>query len=219
LVRQVTESRVEAARHANPLTLLPGNIPISEHIERLLSAGADFVCCYADLRNFKPFNDYYGYWRGDEMIKLLARTAQEHCDPQRDFLGHVGGDDFVILFQSADWQTRCAALVSRFNESAEKLYDDNCRDAGGIEAEDRHGVKRFFAFTSLYVGAVPVSQGHRYKGAADVASAAARAKQAAKPQALDIHLTSRFLMTQPGTGRALTVAACRRVSRSIQGPD
>ena len=60
LVRQVTESRIEAARHANPLTLLPGNIPISEHTDRLLAAEADFVACYADLSCFKPFNDYYG---------------------------------------------------------------------------------------------------------------------------------------------------------------
>jgi GGDEF domain-containing protein len=53
--RTVTESRIEAARHANPLTFLPGNIPITEHIERLLASGGDFVACYADLNNFKPF--------------------------------------------------------------------------------------------------------------------------------------------------------------------
>ncbi len=65
LVRSVTESRVEAARHANPLTFLPGNIPISQHIDRLLKKQVSFVACYADLNHFKPFNDYYGYWRGD----------------------------------------------------------------------------------------------------------------------------------------------------------
>ena len=58
LVRMVTESRIEAARHANPLTFLPGNIPITEHIERLLASGGEFVACYGDLNNFKPFNDH-----------------------------------------------------------------------------------------------------------------------------------------------------------------
>jgi EAL domain-containing protein (putative c-di-GMP-specific phosphodiesterase class I)/GGDEF domain-containing protein len=198
LVRQVTESRIEAARHANPLTLLPGNIPISEHIERLLAARARFVCCYADLRDFKPFNDHFGYWRGDEMIKLLARTAQNHSDPRRDFVGHVGGDDFVILFQSEDWNARCTALVSEFNAAAIQLYDDHARQAGGLVAEDRQGVSRFFGFTSVYMGAVPVSEGHRFKGAAELASAAARAKQAAKARAGELHLLTDFAATQPG---------------------
>jgi EAL domain-containing protein (putative c-di-GMP-specific phosphodiesterase class I)/GGDEF domain-containing protein len=198
LVRQVTESRIEAARHANPLTLLPGNIPISEHIERLLAACARFVCCYADLRDFKPFNDHFGYWRGDEMIKLLARMAQHHSDPRHDFVGHVGGDDFVILFQSEDWSARCNAMVSEFNAAAIQLYDDSARQAGGLVAEDRQGVSRFFGFTSLYMGAVPVSPGHRFTGAADLANAAARAKQAAKARAGALHLVTDFAATQPG---------------------
>ena len=80
LVRAVTELRIEAARHANPLTLLPGNIPLTEHIGRLLDAGATFTACYFDLNNFKPYNDLYGYWRGDEMIRLAAGTIANHCD-------------------------------------------------------------------------------------------------------------------------------------------
>ena len=90
LVRSVTETRIEAARHANPLTFLPGNVPISQHIERLLASGAEFVACYADLNNFKPFNDLYGYWRGDEMIRMLARIILANCDAQRDFVGQIG---------------------------------------------------------------------------------------------------------------------------------
>jgi predicted signal transduction protein with EAL and GGDEF domain len=190
LVRRVTESRIEAARHANPLTLLPGNIPISEHIERLLAAGSDFVACYADLNSFKPFNDYYGYWRGDEVIKLLAATISRHADPQRDFVGHVGGDDFVILFQSADWLVRCERLVAEFNAAAVQLYDADARAAGGIEAEDRRGFRQFFGFTSVYMGAVALGANSALRGAAEVATAAARAKLQAKAQGLAIHLGS-----------------------------
>ncbi len=179
LVRVVTEVRIEAARHANPLTFLPGNIPITEHIERLLSSSGDFVACYCDLNDFKPYNDHYGYWRGDEMIRLVARTLASHCDPRRDFIGHVGGDDFVVLFQSADWLDRCERIVAVFNEMARSLFDDAAIAKGGIEAEDRHGVKRFFSFTTLSIGAVPVRPG-RFERPEDVASAAAAAKHSAK---------------------------------------
>ena len=179
LVRVVTEVRIEAARHANPLTFLPGNIPISEHIGRLLASGGAFVACYGDLNDFKPYNDHYGYWRGDDMIRLVARTLVSHCDPRRDFVGHVGGDDFVVLFQSDDWLERCERIVAAFNQKALSLFDEEALAAGGIEAEDRHGVQRFFPCTTLSIGAVPVRPG-AFARAEQVASAAAAAKHKAK---------------------------------------
>lgn len=179
LVRSVTEVRLEAARHANPLTFLPGNIPISQHIERLLAGGAEFVACYADLNNFKPFNDHYGYWRGDEMIRLVARVMVAHCEAQRDFVGHVGGDDFVILFQSSDWQPRCERIVQEFGALSPSLFDEVARQAGGIEAEDRDGTRRFFPFTTLAIGAVRIRRGE-YQNAEEVATQAALAKHDAK---------------------------------------
>jgi diguanylate cyclase (GGDEF)-like protein len=179
LVRSVTETRIEAARHANPLTFLPGNIPISQHIERLIRKKVCFVACYADLNNFKPFNDYYGYWRGDEMIRLLARLAMEQCDSQRDFLGHVGGDDFILLFQSPDWRQRSERLVEAFNTQAQSLFDDAARNAGGIEAEDRQGVLRFFPCTTVSIGAIAID-GSQFSRAEDVANLAALAKHDAK---------------------------------------
>jgi len=179
LVRSVTEMRIEAARHANPLTFLPGNIPISQHIERLLAAGVRFVACYADLNNFKPFNDQYGYWRGDEMIRLVAKICQSHCNQQRDFLGHVGGDDFIILYQSENWQVRCQQIIDDFAGQAMALFDESARRAGGIEAEDRFGVIRFFPLTTLSIGAVKIAPG-QLNNAEQVASLAALAKHDAK---------------------------------------
>ena len=179
LVRSVTETRIEAARHANPLTFLPGNIPISQHMERLIRKQVRFVACYADLNNFKPFNDYYGYWRGDEMLRLLARLAMLQCDSQRDFLGHVGGDDFILLFQSSDWRARSERLVEDFNTQARGLFDEAARLAGGIEAEDRHGIPRFFPCTTVSIGAVAID-GSRVSRAEEVANLAALAKHDAK---------------------------------------
>jgi diguanylate cyclase (GGDEF)-like protein len=73
------------------------------------------VACYFDLNQFKPFNDLYGYWRGDEMILLAAQAITRHADARRDFVGHVGGDDFVVLFQSDDWETRSRQILADFN--------------------------------------------------------------------------------------------------------
>lgn len=192
LVRSVTEARIEAARHANPLTFLPGNIPISLHMQRLLDSGTEFVACYADLNHFKPFNDYYGYWRGDQMIRLVARLAVTHCDAQRDFVGHVGGDDFMLLFQSTDWLQRCRLIVDEFAQEALALFDDAASKAGGIWAEDRHGVKRFFSCTTLSIGAVRITPGS-IQNAEEVANLAALAKHDAKqsPQGIAWHVAGR----------------------------
>jgi EAL domain-containing protein (putative c-di-GMP-specific phosphodiesterase class I)/GGDEF domain-containing protein len=181
LVRSVTEMRIEAARYANPLTSLPGNIPISQHIASLLEGGVDFITCYGDLNHFKPFNDVYGYWRGDDMIQLCASVIRANCDPQRDFVGHVGGDDFVILFRSGDWQERAERIIAEFNRGAIALYDEEGRALGGIEAEDRYGILRAFPFVTLSIGALRVApvSGLRIRPE-DIASAAARVKHKVK---------------------------------------
>ena len=187
MVRAVSEARVEAARHANPLTFLPGNIPITMHIERLLDDGMEFVACHADLNDFKPFNDHYGYWRGDEMIRLCARLAVTHCDARRDFVGHIGGDDFMVLFQSGDWQQRCERIVGDFDTQARELFDEDARLAGGIHGEDRQGQPRFFACTTLSIGAVRVRRGD-FRHADEVATAAAVAKHDAKAGRRGLHV-------------------------------
>lgn len=189
LVRRVTEARIEAARHANPLTALPGNVPITQHIERLLHNGQPFVACYADLNHFKVYNDQYGYWRGDGMIRLLARCLTGVCDARLDFVGHVGGDDFVLLMQSGDWLARIERAVHTFNTEAALLYETTARQAGGIWAEDRHGVRRFHPLTTLSVGVVRVDPAH-YASAEAVANAAALAKHHAKQGHVGIQVLS-----------------------------
>jgi diguanylate cyclase (GGDEF)-like protein len=157
LVRAVTEVRIEAARYANPLTFLPGNIPISAHIARLLTNDAGFYACYVDLNHFKPFNDQYGYWQGDEVLKFAAGVLADICEPTRDFLGHVGGDDFLILFQSDDWRERVLRAINLFNQGAQRFYAAADRLAGGIHGEDRLGVPTFFGFVTMAIGCVRVA--------------------------------------------------------------
>lgn len=179
LVRAVTELRIEAARYANPLTALPGNIPITEHLDRLLSGNKSFVVCYADLNNFKPFNDQYGYWRGDLVIRLVASTLVKYADPQVDFVGHVGGDDFVVVFQSDAWERRCLQIISDFNCDVRENFSKSDIEQNGFWGEDRKGGRCFFPMTSLSIGAVITSPGE-FSTSEEVASAAAAAKRSSK---------------------------------------
>ncbi len=178
LLRLVTQMQINAARYANPLTLLPGNVPINEHIDSLLQAGATFVTCYCDLDHFKPFNDVYGYQKGDEVIQLTGRMLTEIAGPQ-DFLGHIGGDDFILIFQSEQWEARCQTLLAKIAETFPALYSEADRARGGIETEDRHGEKRFHAIVSLSLGAVMVGP-NQFHSHHEVAAAAAVAKKQAK---------------------------------------
>ena len=179
LVRSVTELRIEAARHANPLTFLPGNIPTSEHVRRLLLGGTHFCASYCDLNHFKAFNDRFGYWQGDKMIRLLASVITRECDPERDFAGHIGGDDFIVLLQSEDWQSRCVRMIETFNAAAPTLYDPLARERGYIESEDRQGNPTRFPMTTLSIGVLQVAPAD-FNRPEDVAAAAAAAKHQAK---------------------------------------
>lgn len=179
LVRLVAESRIEAARHANPLTLLPGNFPITQHLERMLGSRTPFVLAYADLNHFKPFNDRYGFWKGDDIILKTAACIREQMDLLHDFLGHVGGDDFVLVMQSSDWLSRLHRITQSVNDAVATLYDDVDRAAGGIEAEDRFGVMRFFPLVTLSFGVTTV-QGDCLMGLGELTSAVAEAKKRSK---------------------------------------
>jgi diguanylate cyclase (GGDEF)-like protein len=172
LVRAVSEVRIEAARYANPLTLLPGTIPISSHIARLLGHDAGFYARYVDLNHFKPFNDQYGYSEGDEVLKFAAAVLADVWDPTRDFLGHVGGDDFLILFQSDYWRDRVLHAIQLFNEGAQRYY----------APEDRRGNATFFSFVTMAIGCVHVDAhvGPTLYGSEEVALMAALAKRRAK---------------------------------------
>lgn len=179
LIREITRLQVEAARYANPLTLLPGNVPIDGHMERLLAAGFPFTAAYCDINHFKPFNDAYGYRRGDDMIKLAASVLTHVCDPQKDFLGHIGGDDFIVLMQSEDWEDRCRRGASLFGAEAEKLFAPEDLARNGLQGEDRQGNEILSPLSSLAIGAVRIFP-RDFAGHLEVSSAAAEAKKQAK---------------------------------------
>jgi diguanylate cyclase (GGDEF)-like protein len=171
--------QLEAARYANPLTLLPGNVPINEHIERLLHANTSYVACYCDLDHFKPFNDNYSYRKGDEMIQLTGRILNWACDPKLDFIGHIGGDDFILLMQSRDWKTRCEQALRSFEQATELMFQKEHLAAGGYSSEGRDGTIKFHPLTSLSIGAIQVAPG-QFMSHHEVSAAMSDAKKMAK---------------------------------------
>lgn len=179
LLRRITDLQVRNARHANPLTLLPGNVPIYECIDDLLRRRMEFAVAYCDLDHFKPFNDVYGYSRGDEVIKKLAELAVARTDGECDLVGHIGGDDFMLVMVSADWRERCERLLAAFNAAAPDFYGAEDRAAGGIWTEDRQGQRQFFFLLGLSIGVVlpDLDRCHSHH---DVAALATEAKHQAK---------------------------------------
>ena len=179
LMREITQMQINAARYANPLTLLPGNVPIDEHIERLLENGTHFCACYVDLDHFKPYNDVYGYRKGDDILRLTGKILSGHCDPQRDFVGHIGGDDFIILFQSEDWEQRCRTIIDVFAAAVPDFYSEEDRKKGGYVSEDRRGKRVFHTLATISLGLVKVEPG-QYCSHHQIATATADAKKQAK---------------------------------------
>lgn len=179
LLREITKMQIENARYANPLTLLPGNVPISEEIHALLEQHLPFAACYADLDHFKAFNDVYGYQQGDELIKLTANILQAQCAPSLDFIGHIGGDDFILLLQSTDWEIRCQHALGEFARLTLPLFKPEHLISGGYLATDRQGQIIRHPLPTLSIGVVWVEP-HRFPTHHAVSEAASMAKKMAK---------------------------------------
>jgi len=160
-LRELSELQIRTARYANPLTLLPGNVPITVHIQRLIEAKLDFCICHADLDYFKPFNDLYGYQRGDEMLQLVANILLAAVDRSCDLVGHVGGDDYILIFQSVDWAQRIGAALAQFEVARLTLFSHDDIERNGFSSLDRRGQPQFFPLTALSVGAVEAPGGVR----------------------------------------------------------
>lgn len=147
----ITEMQMQAARYANPLTQLPGSVPINEHIDRLLEHRIVFHACYFDIDCFKPFNDVFGYRKGDDIIALLAHTLTEVVNPLADFCGHIGGDDFMVLFQSSDWESRCHHALQLFDLRIQESVSPELLTDNGYFAENRRGQMDFHSLPCLSI--------------------------------------------------------------------
>lgn len=147
--------RAREMRAQSPLTGLPGNVRIADEIERRCVAQAQFAILYADLDHFKAYNDHYGFMRGDQVIQFAARLLQdvalETAGPGT-FVGHVGGDDFVIVCDAVQASDIAERVIERFDAEVRGLYDPEDVERGSIEVVNRRGESQEFPIITVSIG-------------------------------------------------------------------
>lgn len=154
--------RSESSLGADPLSKLPGNTVIRAHVRRKLEAGSACSIGYVDLDNFKAYVDNYGFEAAGNIIKktaqILYNAVMDHGDPE-DFLGHIGGDDFLLISTPRKAEEVSARLVEAFDAFAPQCYSAMDRERGYIEARDRYGAQRRFPLVSISVAIIDLPEG------------------------------------------------------------
>ena len=182
LLDAMTRIRLELAKGANPLTGLPGNIAIEQEHSKYARNNKPFSVIFIDLDNFKSYNDKYGFEKGDEVLIYTAnilKNGLEECCKNDNFLGHIGGDDFIIFTTDDTVDCLCNYLIEKFDSGINNLYNLEDRKAGGITACDRSGQERWFTFISVSVAVLDCTA-ETGKDMKDISGKGAKLKQYAK---------------------------------------
>lgn len=176
--------RTARALDANPLTKLPGNVSILEELEERLRTGKPLAVFTIDLDKFKAFNDTYGFARGDEVLKATARLvliAMRELGTAQDFLGHIGGDDFVLITDPRAVAKMGERILRDFAKMSASFYDEADRERGFIEAKDRDGEVKRFPLMTISMAVVTNEQRH-ITHVAEIAQIGAELKEWVKSQ-------------------------------------
>ena len=165
----------------NPSTYLPGPALIDRELNRLIESGENFAICYADLDNFKAFNDYYGYYRGDKIIRLTARIIKDIVfDLCREgFVGHVAGDDYIVIGERDLVDEICSEIIKTFDSIIPYQYDREDRQRGHITTTNRRGEKEQFPLLTISI-AVLVNQNREFRHVGEISNVLADLKKAVK---------------------------------------
>lgn len=182
LLQAMTQQQIKNAQHANPLTLLPGSSVINEWINALLRNNQRFTVAYFDLDNFKPYNDIYGYSQGDEIIKLVANLLKNNLTPMGGQIGHIGGDDFIVIFNHDDWLKSCQVILQEFASKVPEFYSAQHQESGRISSFNRQGELCHFPLLSLSIGIVAPEAIQLCRSHVDISDLASEAKHHAKLQ-------------------------------------
>ncbi len=174
--------RAEYMRSVSPLTGLPGNIRIEDEIEARIAHGLDFALLYLDLDNFKAYSDRYGFVRGDEALKATARVIRDTAKgvgSSATFVGHIGGDDFVVVTSPEHATAIAEEVIRRFDELSPTLYEPEDAARGFVEAEDRQGKRQRFPLVSVSIG-IATTAGRRFSHRAEAVQVATELKNYTK---------------------------------------
>jgi diguanylate cyclase (GGDEF)-like protein len=174
--------RARHLRATSPLTGLPGNFEIEARLDSKLADGVDFALLHVDLDGFKAYNDHYGFLRGDRAIVLTSRVIAQAVEAVEDpdsFVGHIGGDDFVVVCTVDRAEDMARMIVGRFDDQVDDLYDAEDRAVGFIELTDRAGQMHRHPFLSVSIG-IASTNVRPFVSSAEVAAVAVELKRFAK---------------------------------------
>jgi GGDEF domain-containing protein len=146
---------------ASPLTRLPGGVAIENELKKRIQGKTPLAFCLMDIDNFKAFNDRYGYFLGNEVIQATARIIREAVGEfghEQDFIGHIGGDDFVILTSPGQYEEICANVIQAFDRMILGFYDPEDQKRGHIVGENRRGEEITFPLMTLSIAVVSTDQ-------------------------------------------------------------
>ncbi|HWR38672.1 MAG TPA: bifunctional diguanylate cyclase/phosphodiesterase [Patescibacteria group bacterium] len=152
LLNTITNLQIRRAHNSNPLTGLPGNLVIEDRLKNLLISQQPFAVFYIDLDNFKAYNDKYGFERGDQVLLLTSQVLSQciaHTGQGTTFLGHIGGDDFVIITAPGNVQTMGDAIIQRFDKEILSMYQEEDLDRGYITVKNRRDEVEQFPLISI----------------------------------------------------------------------
>jgi diguanylate cyclase (GGDEF)-like protein len=181
---KTTLRRAKDMRNLSPLTGLPGNIRIQDEIQRKVEEGLQFAVLHCDLDNFKAFNDHYGFHKGDRVIQTTAKFLQEAIEEfarADGFVGHVGGDDFIMVVPPEVAEAAAKRVTDRFDAEVPNWYERDDYERGFIEVEDRQGNVQKFSPISISIG-VATTATRRFSHYSEVVDVATEMKQFAKRQ-------------------------------------
>lgn len=169
-------------RRVSPLTGLPGNVQIHAEMKKRLAGEEEFAVLYADLDNFKAYNDKYGFIEGDEIIKYTANILNEcvHSLNKNDyFVGHIGGDDFVVIVSKCDYEKLCQDIIAKFDSQIGKFFNNEDLERGYVEVANRRGVIEQFPITSISIGAV-INKDNKFNNILEIGEVGAQVNNYAK---------------------------------------
>lgn len=169
-------------RRISPLTGLPGNVQIQAEMKKRLLNKEIFAILYFDLDNFKAYNDVYGFANGDEIIKFTARTISKHIhqvENSDNFVGHIGGDDFVAIIGKSDYDKICQDIIAEFDKFAVDFYNEEDVERGFVEVANRRGIIEQFPLTTISIAVVEVDS-KIYKTTLEIGEVASQIKHKAK---------------------------------------
>lgn len=181
-IKQVLQRR-EEEYNTSPTTRLPGNVSIEKEINARINGERTFSVCYVDLDNFKAYNDHYGFLKGDAVIKQTAKiitgVVREYGN-NNDFVGHIGGDDFIIITTPEAEDNICRSIIDSFNKIMPLYYNKEDRTRGYIELENRRSQIERFPIITISIAVVTSSEQRRLRHFAQISDIAAEVKKAAK---------------------------------------